>query len=208
MRRVSVNLAVVGVAFSAVGTVALLETYRRFIGGDRVDVPLLALATFLSLISSVILFVVYRQWIACLNESARRTLELMERLNFPVPDEKIALVPSWSYTLFVIFWALSLLFPQLGIFALLQLVFFVIFLHHLFTAQHKLQEMKNKLLFELTGHDYKIEVFRTRNVLTAFLLALLTLGVYWLYLTVRISKEINDFMEKDEITSGNLEVRR
>ena len=208
MRRVSVNLAVVGVAFSAVGTVALLETYRRFIGGDRVDVPLLALATFLSLISSVILFVVYRQWIACLNESARRTLELMERLNFPVPDEKIALVPSWSYTLFVIFWALSLLFPQLGIFALLQLVFFVIFLHHLFTAQHKLQEMKNKLLFELTGHDYKIEVFRTRNVLTAFLLALLTLGVYWLYLTVRISREINDFMEKDEITLGNLEVRR
>jgi len=85
-------------------------------------------------------------------------------------------------------------------------VFFVTFLHFLFEAARHLQEEKVRLYRVLFDVEFR-PIIKERNVLTVLLLTLITFGVYWLYLIVELSKEINEFLDADERTMKNLEVK-
>lgn len=199
----STNLAWIGVIFSIASTVLLVKYYGEIISGRQGHVFALS-ALFLSMISSLSLFVVYRQWTVLLNENVLNTKKLAESHGLDL--KKVPLVPNWTYFTFVLFWFLSFLFPEVWLFSLLQVVFFVTFLHFLFEAARYLHEEKARLWQALFDVEFQ-PIIRKRNVLTVLLLTLITFGVYWLYLIVELSKEINEFLDADERTMKNLEVK-
>ncbi|PLV56649.1 hypothetical protein AS006_03325 [Thermotoga sp. SG1] len=203
MRRVNMNLVWIGVIFSIASTFLLVKYYGEILSGKQGHVFALA-ALFLSIVSSLSLFVVYRQWAILLNENTLNTKKLAE--SYGIDLKGIPLVPNWTYFAFVLFWFLSFLFPEVWLFSLLQVVFFVTFLHFLFEAARHLQEEKARLYRTLFDVEFR-PIIKERNVLSVLLLTLITLGVYWLYLIVELSKEINEFLDADERTMKNLEVK-
>ncbi|KAF2959982.1 hypothetical protein AS158_05950 [Thermotoga sp. 38H-to] len=203
MKRVNMNLAWMGVVFSAMSSILLLEYYREILAGSP-SYTLGSMTLFLSLISTISLLIVYRQWSVLLNINVLETLKLSEQHSVNLNERPF--VPNWPYIAFIAFWFLEFLFAGIWIFSLLQLIFFVIFLHYLFETIRKLQEIKIYLYRTLFNIDYK-PVIKERNVLSVFLLTLLTLGVYWLYLVVRLSQEINEFLDMDDRIMRNLEVK-
>ncbi|WP_233185648.1 DUF4234 domain-containing protein [Thermotoga sp. SG1] len=199
----NMNLVWIGVIFSIASTFLLVKYYGEILSGKQGHVFALA-ALFLSIVSSLSLFVVYRQWAILLNENTLNTKKLAE--SYGIDLKGIPLVPNWTYFAFVLFWFLSFLFPEVWLFSLLQVVFFVTFLHFLFEAARHLQEEKARLYRTLFDVEFR-PIIKERNVLSVLLLTLITLGVYWLYLIVELSKEINEFLDADERTMKNLEVK-
>ncbi|WP_236681746.1 hypothetical protein [Thermotoga sp. RQ7] len=199
----STNLAWIGVIFSIASTVLLVKYYGEILAGRQVHVFGLT-ALFLSMISSLSLFVVYRQWTVLLNENALKTQRLAESHGLDL--KKVPLVPNWTYFAFVLFWFLSFLFPEVWLFSLLQVVFFVTFLHFLFEAARHLQEEKVRLYRVLFDVEFR-PIIKERNVLSVLLLTLITLNAYWLYLVIELSKEINEFLDIDDRIMKNLEVK-
>ncbi|WP_233186277.1 DUF4234 domain-containing protein [Thermotoga sp. KOL6] len=199
----NVNLAWIGVVLSVLSSILLVEYYREFLVGNPNHVVGLAIL-FLSTVSVFSLLIVYRQWAFLLNENALKTLELARRYSMVINEKP--LVPGWSYSTFVVFWFLGFLFPEVWIFSLLQIVFFVVFLHFLFETIKKLQDLKRRLYRTIFDAEFKSTV-KDRNVLSVFLLTILTLGVYWFYLVIKLSQEINNFLDTDDQMMRNLEVK-
>ncbi|WP_296904382.1 DUF4234 domain-containing protein [Thermotoga sp.] len=199
----NVNLAWIGVIFSIASTMLLIKYYRGIAAG-RPSHALGITVFFFSIVSSFSLLVVYRQWAALLNENALKTQKLAESHALDLKGKPI--VPDWTYFAFVACWFLNFLFPGMWMFSLFQVVLFVVFLHFLFEAIKKLQEEKAYLYRTLFGVEYR-PIIRERNVLFVLLLTMFTLGVYWLYLVIRLSKEINEFLDTDDRITKNLEVK-
>ena len=47
----------------------------------------------------------------------------------------------------------------------------------------------------LSGEVYRIP---SRNIITFIILSVITLSIYWLYLLVKLSSEINNYVKSDE----------
>lgn len=66
-----------------------------------------------------------------------------------------------------------------------------------------MSNLKNKVyhyLKEEKGVSLSGEVYRipSRNIITFIILSVITLSIYWLYLLVKLSSEINNYVKSDE----------
>ena len=85
-----------------------------------------------------------------------------------------------------------------------------IYIHNIFKSTSKLSDLKDKIyryLKEEKDVDLAGEVYRIpqRNIITFIILSVITLSIYWLYLLVKLSSEINNYVKSDEKMRKELE---
>ncbi len=219
-KKVNVGLAVFGVILSLVGSIITASSVSTMpIDFMEKGVPmemiyqnmgLMVFGSILGLVATSFLLIVYHQWSSVLNMNIANTINIFEYLKQKDPDKapeydtflkslRSIKVPSWPYWLFFAFMMLYWFFPYLVIFPILSIVFFLIHLHNVFAVADKLQELKGRAYREFGNLPQGISAIKTRNVLIVLLLTIVTLGIYWIYLIIKLSSEINSFVEVDKM---------
>lgn len=110
---------------------------------------------------------------------------------------KIDLFWFQVYVVFYIFGGLSRRY--MVYFSLISFVFLGIFLQMVFTSENTLQSAKNHFYSILLPqkHLYLNQISK-RNFPLVMLLTVVTLGIYWYYLLIKHSTEINQFIASDQ----------
>ncbi len=219
-KKVNVGLAVFGVILSLVGSLVAASS-MGMMSADFMErgmpmemsyenIGLVVFGSILGLVATIFLLIVYHQWSSVLNTNVTNTINIFEYLKQKDPDKapeydaflkslRNIKVPSWPYWLFFISMLLYWFLPYIVIFPILSIVFFLIHLHNVFAVADKLQELKGKAYREFGNLPQGINTIRTRNVLIVLLLTIVTLGIYWIYLIIKLSSEINSFIEVDKV---------
>ncbi|MHC1569322.1 MAG: DUF4234 domain-containing protein, partial [Candidatus Syntropharchaeia archaeon] len=218
--KVNVGLAVFGVILSLVGSL-IAASSMGMMSADFMErgmpmemsyenIGLVVFGSILGLVATIFLLIVYHQWSSVLNTNVTNTINIFEYLKQKDPDKapeydaflkslRNIKVPSWPYWLFFISMLLYWFLPYIVIFPILSIVFFLIHLHNVFAVADKLQELKGKAYREFGNLPQGINTIKTRNVLIVLLLTIVTLGIYWIYLIIKLSSEINSFIEVDKV---------
>lgn len=219
-KKVNVGLAVFGVILSLVGSLVAASS-MGMMSADFMErgmpmemsyenIGLVVFGSILGLVATIFLLIVYHQWSSVLNTNVTNTINIFEYLKQKDPDKapeydaflkslRNIKVPSWPYWLFFISMLLYWFLPYIVIFPILSIVFFLIHLHNVFAVADKLQELKGKAYREFGNLPQGINTIKTRNVLIVLLLTIVTLGIYWIYLIIKLSSEINSFIEVDKV---------
>ena len=219
-KKVNVGLAVFGVILSLVGSLVAASS-MGMMSADFMErgmpmemsyenIGLVVFGSILGLVATIFLLIVYHQWSSVLNTNVTNTINIFEYLKQKDPDKapeyeaflkslRNIKVPSWPYWLFFISMLLYWFLPYIVIFPILSIVFFLIHLHNVFAVADKLQELKGKAYREFGNLPQGINIIKTRNVLIVLLLTIVTLGIYWIYLIIKLSSEINSFIEVDKV---------
>jgi len=219
-KKVNVGLAVFGVILSLVGSL-IAASSMGMMSADFMErgmpmemsyenIGLVVFGSILGLVATIFLLIVYHQWSSVLNTNVTNTINIFEYLKQKDPDKapeydaflkslRNIKVPSWPYWLFFISMLLYWFLPYIVIFPILSIVFFLIHLHNVFAVADKLQELKGKAYREFGNLPQGINIIKTRNVLIVLLLTIVTLGIYWIYLIIKLSSEINSFIEVDKV---------
>jgi len=217
-KKVNIGFAVFGVILSFVGSIitaismGMMETSFMDMPVEMIHegMGLIVIGSVLGLIATILLLVVYHQWSSVLNMNVENTINIFEYLKQKDPDKvfeydkflkslKNMKIPNWPYWLFFIFMVLYWFFPSLVILPVLSIIFFLVHLHNIFSVADRLQELKGKAYMEFGDLPKDVKTIETRNVLMVLLFTLITLGIYWVYLIIKLSSEINTFVEKDKI---------
>jgi len=97
---------------------------------------------------------------------------------------------SWAYWLYVGFYAV--------IFSLLAIIFLAIYLQSVFTVSKRLEEIKNTMYSVMGISTLQMQNIKSRNIGLFILFVIITLGIYWLYLLIKLSSEINNYLDTDQ----------
>ena len=223
-KKVNVGLAIAGILLSIVGSIITASSMSAIMGGFMMEedmmpaliggsIGLMVAGSVLGLISTIFILIVYHQWASVLNTNIANTINIFEYLKQKDPDKapeydtflkslKGIRVPGWPYWLFFIFllfyWFLFRV-PGAFVFPILSVIFFLIHLHNVFFVADKLQELKSKAYLEFGNLPQGIQAIKTRNVLLVLLLTIVTFGIYWIYLIIKLSSEINSFIDVDKM---------
>ncbi len=207
---ISIILGIAGGFMLAVG-----EVRRALISWGIV-----ALFGFMGLILQAL---VLYQWSAVINHNLSNTkqtfLYLKERIEDPLRGEigffanriEDFTIPTWHYWVYLVMYIASLFTGWYAfLFNLLGFIFLAIYIHNIFKSTSKLSDLKDKIyryLKEEKGVDLAGEVYRIpqRNIITFIILSVITLSIYWLYLLVKLSSEINNYVKSDEKMRKELE---
>jgi len=110
---------------------------------------------------------------------------------------KIDMFWFWVYVLLYIFGGIS---RKYAIYLnLSSFIFLGIFLQMIFISEKNLQMAKNHFYSILLPEKYRfMNQIKPRNFLLVMLLTVITLGIYWYYLLIKHSSEINAFIVIDQ----------
>ena len=210
MAVAAVILGVVGTVFMFIGAVAATEAayyydFDMMTGASAIMI----LAGVMGLVSGILQAVVMYQWSSALKTNIENTRIVMTSLGKKITDsEKTDVIdlfstrlsgmqlPVWAYWLYVVLYVIGLFSGAYSIlFLVLGFIFLAIYLHGVFSVSENLQDMKGKIypyLLEKVVFD-DIRTINKRNIGLFILLSIVTFGIYWYYLIIKLSSEINAY---------------
>ncbi len=105
----------------------------------------------------------------------------------------------WAYWVYLVFYVISFLIPVASfVFSILAIVFLSVYLQSVFSVSKRLEEIKNAM-YPLLGISFPMMSYiKQRNVGIFILLTIVTLGIYWWYLLIKLSDEINQYIDADQ----------
>jgi len=84
-------------------------------------------------------------------------------------------------------------------------VFLGVYLQKTFSTANSLQEYKERFY---TGYQSamlsSVRKMKNRNIFLTVLFIIITLGIYWWYLLIAFSREINEFLDLDQRLRSSL----
>ncbi len=214
MAVAAVVLGVLGTLFAMIGAVAAAEAafWYDFDAMTGAGV-IMILGGLMGLVSGILQLVVMYQWSSVLKTNIDNTRIIMTSLGRRVIDrDKVDVIdlfssrlsgmqlPVWSYWLYVVFYVIGLLTGAYAILLfILAFIFLAAYLHGVFSVSDNLQDMKGKVYPFLLGRVVfeDIRKVQKRSIGLFILLALITFGIYWYYLLIKLSSEINAYVEMD-----------
>lgn len=226
--RVNVTLAIMVVIFTLIGFVILMTTFGEIISvssyqdfstyiyiGSGYYVTILII----NLINMIFQFIVLREWMMVLNKNILNTqdmlssiktedLSLKSEIEAASLELKNELIPSWPFWGYIFSYTIGILFiAEMGItfiFEILAFIFLLIYLYRIFVSASAIYKTKYRLYAYLRNSKglpnvQDIPQITQRNIFLVVLLTVITIGIYWLYLIVKLSFEINEYVKNDEI---------
>jgi hypothetical protein len=216
--RVNVNLAIaalligiLGAVFSFIGSVAafssaILGIWQGVVaGGLTYRLSLLTNITVMVL-QTIVIF----QWSNALNtniENTRLSLNALIKENPGNSDfsemeyriRSLKLEP-WTFWVYFVFYFLGTVTTHYGwLLNLFGFVFLGIYLQKTFTTATRLQDYKESFYTVYRSSSrYLVRHMKSRNIFVTVLLIIITLGIYWWYILIAFSKEINVFLDTDK----------
>jgi hypothetical protein len=163
------------------------------------------------IISSILTFIVLYQWSQAIKTNIQNTQMILGHIRENIQDDSkknaiIALesrlktieIYDWAFWVYLICSIIGYINWYTFFINLIGFIFLAIYLQNLFRACKNLQEAKNKVYqyvsskFILSG-----EIIKDRNIGMFILLAIVTIGIYWYYILIKMSYEINEFLQWD-----------
>ncbi len=222
--RVSMPLAVLAVVFVILaivfviaGLVAAVQLQAGTAAGS------IALVAVFGILSAIFQFLVLYQWARAINRNITNTrdvfLNVKDRLEDPLRGEigffanrtEEFVVQTWPFWLYLVFYVIGLFTGMYSIlFNLLAFIFLAVYLAFIFRSTGKLSDLKDRLYQYLEDkHGIRLggRVFRIprRSIALFIILSIITFAIYWLYLLVRLSSEINHYLSTDEALRREVE---
>jgi len=216
-KRVNVSLAIaaliigiLGVIFSVTG---LATSAWSAFSGDIIGILAGGAIFTLSFLTSVIVIilqtVVIFQWSHALNTNIDNSRLVLRHLTAVYPQnsdyreleyklQSLRFEP-WAFWVYLAFYFLGVVFAGYSwLFNLVGFVFLGVYLQKTFTTAHLLQEYKERFY---SGYQSSmmssVRRMKNRNIFLTVLFIIITFGIYWWYLLIAFSKEINDFLDLD-----------
>ncbi|HEY8542568.1 MAG TPA: DUF4234 domain-containing protein [Pseudothermotoga sp.] len=181
--------------------------YARMFGGMFITL----LSGLLGILAAIFTLIVLNQWSNTLNENIQNTKVLLSYLKQKVDaDKQINLsvleghlsalnLNIWAYWVYMTFYIVSFIVPMASlVFAILAVVFLSIYLQSVFTVAKRLEEIKNAMYPMLGISSPMLSYIKQRNVGIFILLVIVTIGIYWWYLLIKLSDEINQYIDADQ----------
>jgi hypothetical protein len=173
----------------------------------------------LGMIIAILEIILFKQWMNVLNRNILNTQRMLSNVrteDISVKSEietasvelRNEMIPNWAFWGFIISYlamlGLSFLGSMVLLFGLISFIFFLIYLHQIFTTSHDLYKIKARVysyLKNMKGLPSIEEVTSVprRNIFLVVLLTIITIGIYWFYLIVKLSVEINEYVKSDEL---------
>lgn len=194
-KYVSKEMAIIAVILSVIGIATL------YVG----------IGIIFQLVSAVLIFIVLYQWSQAIKTNIQNTLFILNHVKDNIEDEqkKSAIVAlesrlktieiyDWAYWIYLVCAIVGYINWYLFFINLIGLIFAAIYLQNVFSASFKLQDAKSKVYqyvsdkFILSG-----EIIKRRNIGLFIILAIITFGIYWYYILIKMSYEINEFLQWD-----------
>ncbi|MEN3202782.1 MAG: DUF4234 domain-containing protein [Atribacterota bacterium] len=222
--RVSMPLAILAVVFVILavifviaGLVAAAQLQPAAAGGS------IALVAVFGILGAIFQLLVLYQWAQAINRNIANTrdvfLNLKDRLEDPLRGEigffanrtEEFTVQTWPFWLYLVFYIIGLFTGMYAIvFNILAFIFLAVYLALIFRSTGKLSDLKDKLYQYLEDkHGVRLggRVFRIprRNIVLFIVLSIVTFAIYWLYLLVKLSSEINHYLSTDETLRREVE---
>ena len=194
-KYVSKEMAIIAVVLSVIGIATL------YVG----------IGIIFQLVSAILIFIVLYQWSQAIKTNIQNTLFILNHVKENIEDEQkknaiVALesrlktieIYDWAYWIYLVCAIVGYINWYLFVINLIGLIFAAIYLQNVFSASFKLQDAKSKVYqyvsdkFILSG-----EIIKRRNIGLFIILAIITFGIYWYYLLIKMSYEINEFLQWD-----------
>ncbi len=211
-KKASSGMAVGAIVMGIIAVIAWIAGAAVMVQGMYDSaVGIIVTGGILGFIAAIFQLIVMRQWSLSLEVNKDNTKIVLDYLNMKAQDleEKFDIslirnkiesidIKTWAFWLYLVFYILNFLIP-IGIFGIIGLVFFAIYLQSIFTASKQLQEVKTTMYNVLSKVDMlvNLKLIKPRNIGLVILLSIVTLGIYALYLLVALTKEINAFIDQD-----------
>lgn len=222
--KVSMPLAVLAVVFVIL---ALVFTLSGLFSAATLQVGVavgsLGLVVFFGILAAVFQFLVLYQWARAVNRNVQNTRDvfqgLRERLEDPLRGEigffinrtEEFVIQMWPFWLYLVFYIVGLFTGLYSIlFNILAFIFLAVYLHYIFRSTGKLSDLKDRL-YQYLGDKHNVRlggrVFRIprRNIILFIILSIITFAIYWLYLLIKLSGEINQYLTTDEALRRDVE---
>jgi amino acid transporter len=227
--RVNVALAILAVIFvflavvvaiaGAVVAVQEMASGRIPVGGGG----LIALTLVFGILGAIFQLIVLYQWSSAMNQNVKNTEQVLtsikERLEDPLRGEvgfflnrveeyKVITWPFWVYLVMYIIGLFTGWYAFL--FNLIGFIFVAVYLSSIFKSTNKLSDLKDRIyqyLQEKKGITLPERIHRIKryNIILFIILSVITFAIYWLYLLIKLSLEINRYLESDEKVRTQLE---
>lgn len=177
----------------------------------------------LGAIGAILQAVVLYQWSAAINQNLKNTQQtfsyLKERIEDPLRGEigffanriEELIIPTWPYWVYLAMYVIGLFTGWYAfLLNLLGFIFLALYINNIFRSTSKVSDLKNKVysyLKERKGAAITGEVYRIprRNIIVFIILSAITASIYWLYILVKLSSEINNYVKSDEKIRKELE---
>jgi len=166
----------------------------------------------LGFINAVLQTILIFQWADVINTNIDNTRIFINQLISKKPEKaselqmmisqlqgiKIDMTMFWVYmVLYVLSQVLSFNYWITPVVSILAFIFLMIYLQNTFSQEHRLLSLKNQFYGHFSAHTYHLDQIKKRNVGLLILFVIITLGIYWWYILIKHSQEINDFVEAD-----------
>lgn len=132
-----------------------------------------------------------------MNENSEKASDFQSML-MHLQSIKIDMTMFWVYlAMYVLGQILSFTFWVTPLVNILAFIFLMIYLQNTFSQEQKLQSLKNRFYGYMSSRTVRLDQIKNRNVGLLILFAIITIGIYWWYLIIKHSQEINDFIDAD-----------
>lgn len=223
--RVSVASAILAVVFiiitpivSVIGGITAVSQYTTgdVVSGVTTSGGTVVLAVVMGIISAILQAVVLYQWGSVINNNIKNTKHVFthakDQLQDPLRGEigffvnrlEDFMVQSWPFYVYLVMYIVAQFVGWYSfLLYLIGFIFLAIYLSNIFKATGKVSEMKDKIYSYLKGAkglSSESFIFRIpqRSVALVIILSVITLGIYWAYLLIKLSTEINEYISSDE----------
>lgn len=173
----------------------------------------------LDVITMILLLMVLKEIMDVLNRNIENTRALLAKVitdDTSVKSEieaaarelKSERIPGWALWGYFLSCVVGLVFafvlPVASIFGIVGFVFFLIYLHQIFSTSTSIYAIKNRVYSYLKNMKglpqvEEIRPITKRNVFLVLILMIVTFGIYWLYLIAKLPSEVNEFVQSDEL---------
>jgi hypothetical protein len=166
----------------------------------------------LLLLSQIFQIIVVYQWSRALNTNIDNTRYTFHQLKTKIEDKsktealnvmdmglsnnKVQVWAYWIYFAMIIISYFSI--GSLSWISLIGVIFLAIYINSVFSVAKYLQDSKNRVYEYLNKRIYFTKsIIKDRNVGLFILFVIITFGIYWLYLIIKLSDEINNYLSWD-----------
>ncbi|BBJ27721.1 hypothetical protein [Athalassotoga saccharophila] len=230
--RVNVTLAVMVIIFTLISIVVLFTAVGEIMYSYNNQSAYITYANsgyyvtimIINFINMIFQFIVLKEWMDVLNRNILNTQSMISTIkteDLSVKSEietaslelKNAMVKGWPFWAYMISYIIGILFVfEMGVMALFEIlafIFLLIYLYHIFSSYSAIYKTKSRLYSYLRNmkglpNVQDVPQITQRNIFLVVIFTIITAGVYWLYLIVKLSLEINEYVKNDEITRTKL----
>lgn len=223
-KKVSMVAAVLAVVFAIFSVILGLVSSFMLVSGEIIGaLGSWVILAFFGLIGAILQAVVLYQWSAAVNQNLNNTRHifsyLKERIEDPLRGEvgffanriEEFIIPTWPYWIYLAMYIVGLFTGwYIFLFNLLGFIFLAFYINNIFKATNKVSDLKNKVYSYLKDRKNAAiagEVYRIpqRNIIVFIILSVITASIYWLYILIKLSSEINNYIKSDEKIRKELE---